>query len=495
MWAYLPERAIILCRISDADADELGGVDRQERTGRGHAEQIGWGVLRVVIENDVSAYKRRKIMLPNGRRALRVIRPAYRQALDDLMDGVADGLLAIDLDRVTRDPRDLEDLIEVIEMSNPRIPVTSVTGSLRLDTDADIAMARVMVAMANKSSRDTARRVSDARREQAEQGRYGGGSRRCFGFEPDGETIREAEAAEIRRSVLNLLADDDTTASLRQEVKSLVRRGVETVTGADWTQTAWRQIILRPRNAGILVHKGEETGRLEGTPILDEDVWRAAVALLTDPDRTTTYGGPVPSRLGSGEYLCGVCDGTVTGRPGRVRKEGKRIGVRRATYLCPQGHVSRSEEDVDEAVVTVVTARLAKADAVSLLQQAPTVDKIAVLARIKASEAKLDELVDAFDNDEITRAQLRRGTEKVKARLAQDRAQLRSTTNRDPLDGIAGNPDARKFWDGLDDLGRKRSIIKTLVRVRIMPARPGRRRAGSDPLDPDNLRVQIDWVR
>jgi hypothetical protein len=52
-------------------------------------------------------------------------------------------LVALDLDRLARDPRDLEDLMDVVEASSPRIPVQSVTGPLRLDNNADVAMARV----------------------------------------------------------------------------------------------------------------------------------------------------------------------------------------------------------------------------------------------------------------------------------------------------------------------------------------------------------------
>ncbi len=38
-------------------------------------------------------------------------------------------------------PRDLEYLIDVVELASPRIPVESVTGSLKLASDADITYA------------------------------------------------------------------------------------------------------------------------------------------------------------------------------------------------------------------------------------------------------------------------------------------------------------------------------------------------------------------
>ena len=116
----LPKNAIILCRISDARDDDTAGVDDQERRGRELAERLGWGVLRVVVENDVSAFKRRVTKLPNGTTALRTVRPDFRATVEALVSGEADGLIAYDLDRAVRDPRDLEDLIDAVETKKPR---------------------------------------------------------------------------------------------------------------------------------------------------------------------------------------------------------------------------------------------------------------------------------------------------------------------------------------------------------------------------------------
>jgi len=106
-------------------------------------------------------------------------------------------LIALDHDRAMRNPRDLEDLIDLVEQSSPRIPIQSVTGSLRLANDGNINLARVMCAAANRAARDTARRVAAARRHQAEAGQYSAAGRRPFGFGRDGKTINPAEAAEI----------------------------------------------------------------------------------------------------------------------------------------------------------------------------------------------------------------------------------------------------------------------------------------------------------
>ena len=59
----------------------------------------------------------------------------------------------------------------------------TVTGNIDLRTSNGRAMARVLVAMANKSSEDTARRVARARLQVAQEGNGSRftGSRRRFG--------------------------------------------------------------------------------------------------------------------------------------------------------------------------------------------------------------------------------------------------------------------------------------------------------------------------
>ena len=163
-------RAVVYVRISDDPEGTERGVDRQEADCRAYAAAHGWEVAQVYRENDTSAFKQRTITLPTGERVRRVVRPEFRAMLKHLSEQRAGVMIAYDLDRAVRDPRDLEDLIDAKVLNG--LSVRSVTGSLRLDTDSDVAMARVLVAMANKSSADTARRVARAAKQQAIEGTW-----------------------------------------------------------------------------------------------------------------------------------------------------------------------------------------------------------------------------------------------------------------------------------------------------------------------------------
>jgi site-specific DNA recombinase len=491
----MPSSAIILARISDARDGDERGVSDQISDGRLLAKRMGWTVgpeaTHLVIENATSAFKRKRIMLPDGSHQLRTVRPAFRQALAMLADGRADGLIAYDLDRACRDPRDLEDLIDVIESSRPRVPVESVTGSLKLATDADITMARVLVAVANKSSRDTARRVARARLRQAENGEFGGGKRR-YGFEADGVTVREAEAAEIRRATDAILSG----VSLRQVTASLRQRGIPTTTGnARWNTQTVRDILLRPRNAALMVHRdasdprvgapyddAEIVGRAPWPAIVPEAAWRAVCAILTDPARTLGPGN-TPRWLGSRIYLCGRCnDGTS------LIVMGSDTGAKRyPRYTCPEHwHLGRAARPVDQLVEETVIARLERPDAADLIPAADgEVDIPALYAEEKSLRELLNEQARLHARKVIDIQQLEAGSRELQGRLGQVQAAIATAEERSPLAGIAGRPDAGEIWEGLD-LGRRRALLRSLAIVTLLPAvQRGPR------FDPDSVNIEF----
>src|SRR5690606_3225409 len=88
-------------------------------------------------ENDTSAYKKKRLVRTDehGNRYLvyRVIRPVWQRMLADLRSGVIDAAVVVDIDRLARDLRDLEDAIEIAQYYGRRFE--GLTGSLDLNTD------------------------------------------------------------------------------------------------------------------------------------------------------------------------------------------------------------------------------------------------------------------------------------------------------------------------------------------------------------------------
>lgn len=509
-----------------SDGRDLATIDAREAQLRREAARRDWMVFRVVRENDLvagksrtaSAFKRRKIILPNGERAMRVVRPGFRSILDDIAEGRVQAMLAEDLDRVVRDPRDGEDLLDVAEAM--KATIDSLSDSLRLTkggTDAEIYAFRANVNAANKASKDTARRVAAGRERTAYAGQWAGGPR-PYGFTPEAHpsgnhqntvlVVNEEEAMVIRKMADQVLEG----ISLASIARGLRERNVPTATGRAWEGELVSQVLSKPLCAGIVVFRREETDvRLPGKPILSEDTWRAVVAKLNSPlvewadrngntrsyprstasNKGTSNAGRAPLFLGSGIYHC-VCGSTmeITKWPGRS-----------PTYRCARNetgagdtHVRRNAELLDKLVARTAVERLADADAFALLMKAakPEVDVTGLRRESLALRERLDELGRAFADGDIDREQLAAGTRRHRARLDSVNEQLASTLNADhfgrlvsPFNPLTQLADTAGKWLGLST-GEQRAIIRHLMIVTVLPTRSSRTFDEND--------VRIEWV-
>jgi site-specific DNA recombinase len=287
-------RAGALVRISDDRRGDEKGVDRQEVDCRELAARLGWPITKVYAENDTSAYKRRSVRLPDGTTALRTVRPAFRELLADLADGTITALVAYDLDRVARDPRDLEDLIDVVETRH--VPNRAVTGSLDLSTDAGVTMARVQVAIANKASRDTSRRVARAMQDLAAAGGVGGGQR-PFGYADDRRSPHPVEADRVRWMHEQIAAGRSLRAvGLELQPLHPDRR---------WDADAVHRILTSPRYIARRVHRKVVVGPATWTALVDDATFERTAALLADREHPARQVGGARRYLLTGLLVCG----------------------------------------------------------------------------------------------------------------------------------------------------------------------------------------------
>lgn len=466
-------------RISE-DREGAGlGVERQLEDQCALFSQLGLRLAGVYADNDLSAFTGKP-------------RPDYLAMLADLDVGWARVVTTWHTDRLHRTPRELETYIDLAERRG--VVTHSVkAGPLDLATPSGRAVARTLCAWARFESEHKGERVRAARRQAAVQGRWQGGCR-PFGFEVDGTTIRSTEAAAIAQASEAIVAG----ASLRSVVRELNEAGHRTAWDRQWTSVAVRDMLRRPRNAGLTSY-GDETFPAVWPAIVPETTWRAVVSILSNPERRTTSGNRV-KWLGSGLYVCGIC-----GKPAlRVSHSGG--GKRQPAYRCnardntrQSGHVTRAAQQLDDYVERLVVARLQCPDATELFTEPAErdLDTTALHTEAAAIGQRLTDLSAAFAEGAITLAQLRTGTDKLRARLSDIEDTLATAATINPLIGLAGHPRVAEIWygttpdrsDGLD-LGRRRAVLTKLLTVTVLPTSPGRRPDGTY-FDP--TAVHIGW--
>ncbi len=347
------------------DAPGEGQVDYQLSDLRKFVAGIGGRVDREVPEPNVSSFKRRRVMLPDGTYGYRVVRPDWEAILTALRRREANALAVVDIDRATRDPRILEDLIDAVELYG--VYVVSMTGNIDLSTDAGISAARNLVNQRNNESRNTSRRVIDGKRRAASAGKNHGGPLRPYGWRKDRKTLNKREAAHIRNA-LERIRGGVSPLTLAREWNA---KKIPTVTGTEWRAATLRNIFTKPRICGMVVYRGEILRDESGAPvrgqwesILTDDEYAEVVrawgpAKESEHSRVTGKGtGHRTKHLLSPFVRCGKCNARMIGSSRRDPKTGELLPV----YRCPskgQGgcaSVARDARPIDKYITALVIA-------------------------------------------------------------------------------------------------------------------------------------------
>ncbi len=446
------------------------GVDRQREDCRELAERLGWSIVVEHTDNDLSAYSGKS-------------RPGYRALLADLREGRVDAVIAWHTDRLHRSPVELEDYIAVSERQGA--PTHTVkAGPLDLSSPSGRMVARQLGAVARYEVEHQVERQRRAKAQAAADGRFRGG-RRPFGYDADGVTVRESEAATVRDLAAGVLAG----RSMRALASELNGCGITGTRGAAWTGASIRDVLLRARNAALIEHEGQIVGPARWAAILDEDTWRAVRTMLTDPGRAPVR---LHARrwLGSGLYVCGRC-----GQPARIGVNSVTRGASStAFYRCsgPAVHVTRAAARVDEYVSGVVIGVLERPDAAVVFGGRRGEDSAALHSEATAVRVRLDDLAALYAAGAVDARQLAAGSERLRTSLADLEWRIGAATAGTALDGLVGVANVAEMWAELP-LDRRRAVVATLMTVTLLPAprrgRPPGWRPGEPYFDPATVRI------
>jgi len=445
-------RAAIYLRQS---VDVKEGIDRQRVRTSALVKARGWKLVGEYPDNDTSATKSR------------AAGTGWSRLLDDIRGGKVDAVVAVDVDRLLRDIRDLGTLMDL------GAKVVTVDGEIDLSTADGEFRATMLAGIARFEVRRKAERQKRANEQRVAQGKRTGASRRQFGYAKDGVTLIEREAAAVRDGYDSLLSG----VPLAGIARDWNGRGLVTTQRtrlgepSPWTPGSVRSVLSNPRNAAIVTYRGEEQPGVEAEwpALVSVETFRAAAAIFADPSRRhlPRYGKHLLSSLAA----CGVegCGGHAFAG-GNARR-----GVPGYRCSASAGHFARMSHPIEEYVIDVVVKRLSRSDARDLLVK-PGEDTKALRREALAIERRIEELAGLVADGTFTAAQARSGAERLRSQLADIEERIADAGRVDILGPLVADTDeeVRARWEALD-VDRQRAVIDVLMTVTLYPVGRGKR--------------------
>lgn len=448
----------IYVRISHDPSGKELGVERQEKDCRAIAERKGWRVVRVYGDNDKSASK------PE------VVRADYDQMEKDHAAGLFTNLIMYALDRLTRQPDQLEAWIK--RAAAGECYLVTLAGDLDLTTVPGQLVARILMAVAAAEVGTKAGRQKSAGRQRAEKGLSHASGWRATGYTLRGAVI-EDEAALVEQMFARFLAGD----SLKGIAHWLNSQGVPTPRNLRWGPNTVRCILMNPRYAGRVTYGGEVLEGVRATwhGLVSEADFDSVQLTLTDPERRSRGGVGVHRRhLGSGLFLCYACEHPVGSHSGDK-------------YRCRQGeaHLTRAIGRIDAYVLAMAAHRLARPEMADAVQPPDKAEGARLRDAINGLRVRLVQTERDYDDDLIDARRYNAKKAKIEADLRLARAAQAKAVNHALAfvhDETLSPPQV--LMDA--SLGMQRAIIDALVTVTLLPAPVGKRFNGP-------ATVSLDW--
>jgi site-specific DNA recombinase len=450
MRAASPKSAAIYARISNDPSGARLGVRRQEADCLEEARRRGWSIAEVYVDDDLSAFNTKKP------------RPEYQRLLSDIQLGRRDGVMIWRLDRLHRQPRELEEFIVLCDKHE--VALATVTGDVDLATSQGRLLARTWGAFAAHECEIKSERQRRANLERARQGVMPT-NWRPYGFKNDGITIKPEEAAVIKEAAGRVLRGE----SLRGICIDFNRRGIKSASRIAWQTAPLRRILRNPRVAGLSTYYGEIVGKGAWPRILTSRQSDQLRALLSDPERRTRESAHIVFLM-TGLLRCGRC-----GERMKVSRNAKK-----RSYSCARqpgtrgcGRVSIDMADLDACFRNRLYARLDSPALAATLQRARLSDPKWRKARsvLDAAESRLRQMARDYAIESLTRSEWRAARPALIERVNAMRAALLQDRAETVVIDFVGHADQlRAAWDDLTP-NRRHAIASALVaEVVIWPA-------------------------
>ncbi len=399
-------KVAIYARVSTDRQRELHTIDSQIRELPEYAKRQGWTVVEVFKDDGRSGET------VDGR-------PAFQRLLDAATRKLFDGVLVIDLDRITRSKRSAEGALIYDHFRQYGVKLcTPGQGVIDLEDEDQDLLAGIKRELAKWEKRKILSRTMRGKREAAKQGRrYGSLDPYGYRWVPQPKSpsrgayeIDESEAAVVRL-IYKLATDEGLGRAMiawRLNAEGYVtrvqnRRGRGGKKSGRWAASTVGKILHRPTYKGqFVVFRKTDRLVISVPAIVPQEVWERAQSSLIGrkPQAKSKHGREY---LLTGIARCGVCGSAmwvVNPRPHAHHKYAyyrcsSTNAWRKMNRSGPCGNKHHRVDQVDTAVWAKLTEVLRDPDLLARACRFRDEAEGAGVdwnAQLRASEQKLGEL-------------------------------------------------------------------------------------------------------
>ena len=458
-------------RLSRNQAGKLEKCETQHADNGDVIERLGGVLGEEISDPKLSAWNPK------------VRRPGWERVMKRVAAGACDGVVLWNTDRGWRQSPDLEDMFKLIEGFDS-FTVASSHGRYDLSDYNDRYQLRQEVAHNQRNSDEASQRISrrfDVLRRKGTPHAQG----RTFGFpgldrtvrkedalDEDGKDTREQVPAElVERERAALRSGTSAVLAGVSQVKLCEEwnaAGLRTALGTVWTPSKVRDVLLRPRNAGLIEHDGEIVGTMPGEPIVDREEFERLRVMYAGRTRGRQPG---QRYVGSGIATCPRCGKKLSGRP----HEGEYPdGERRRQYACTKarggcGKVAADVRAVDREIRGIVVAVMSDKNHAAAIKaaRARISDRLAkVDAEIEECETRQEAIAAKWGARKMSDKAFDKANEpliKDLARLEAERDELTGGNPEGPTEAMSREEAAEK-WDAAEIAERRAMLTDALDR-------------------------------
>ena len=233
MSATQKTRVVGYCRVSTAE-QALDGVSLDAQSAKLKAYAVATDLNLVAVRVDA------------GASAKTLARPGLQQALADMREGRADGVLVMKLDRLTRSVADLGVLLE--QYFGDGFTLISVSDTIDTRTAAGRLMLNILTSVAQWERETVVERTKTAMCHLQSEGVTVGRAAMGWHYGEDADRhgrrviIEDASELETKLRILDLREQGHTYWSICEK---LTTEGRRTKRGGQWRPATVRKILLR----------------------------------------------------------------------------------------------------------------------------------------------------------------------------------------------------------------------------------------------------------